>query len=1391
MRNLSILRDSICKFPVEKGDHDVRLCTDSDTSHIYAADVTHSTVCCLSGLNQVLWTRNLRENLEDTSDDSLGPRSRVAGVAYLQELEALCITATGGEILLVQGPKEVQEVGKLQEGIICSAWSPDQEFLAICTGSRQLVLMNKEWEVLAEDSVDAVHEPEDDIPSELNVSNGASITWRGDGKYFATVSAPAGSDVASSLRVWQTEGCALHAVGKTPSMGLYTVLAWQPNGRHLYAAHAQGPHHRVVLYETNGLEHGGFDVPRSGRLTQLSWSSNSELLAVVLTNATAGDKQGNEDVLQIWHRSNWHWYLKQEQVYAEGQGVRVRWDEVAALRLHVASGAGWYRQVDLAMERTVSRSGTAAVVDGATLLLTPLQRALVPPPMCAVAAVFPHSVQCLAFGTHQGHEVVAGVTSSNELIVVQAKEGDLWEPTTEAELDDMETEGIQQAVIQPHTVALAGPLVEGAIIRSIVWLTGSSSLLVIGTPVPEEGGGEQEHTDILQQLSISWEDGTEQPTATATTTERASGCIRIAEAAAHEGALLQMQDGSMWTYASRDDEGLSPCGPGANFPMPCPFMVPTPLAALQHLGGDTAPAVGLSEGGQLYWGSAPIQGACTSVAVRGQGPGGPFLLYTTRDNMLHTLPFALLGLQSAKPAQLAPKPGMPANKGLGAGKYDNLYTAMHAAMRPQGAQGARDITIRAVEQGARLLAAPPDGVRVVLQMPRGNLEGICPRVLVLAGIAAHLQVHEYGEAFELTSNNRVDLNVIVDYAWPQFLTHAEDFVGEVEYDQDIVDLLTSLKKESVTNEGGMYAAAMPPPPSQPEADRSSPSLTDVSANDQEAVQQDVSHANKIELVARALRGALLASPGGQGRFLKPILATYAVVGDLEGALGIIKEVKERQLAADEGTPPGGEGTGKGSDGDDDLQLGQASLTAEQGLKHMLLTVDVERLYRTALGMYDIQLAYMVVAHSQRDPGEYLMELQQLVKAPTEGLRRHAMDLHLARFDRALHHLVHAGQDHFPKALQLARAKGLLRELLHLVGDRAEDRKAVLGVYGEVLSQRNMQEDSALAFTAAQDLPRALQAYKVAGHWQMALTLAGRLGWQEAQVKRLAAELVDGLSSLGNLAGAAAVAVHYLADLDNGVTLLTQAREWREALRLAYKHGRDDLVDTVIAPASAEAAASTVSDVREERERVSKYLTRLKEVRHKRSAMQAALAADDEEAQPSGRDFDDTASEASSAVSGMSAYQGSTTTGTSSVTGSSGRPASTVGGKKPHKRKQKKDKSGRIRQGSPEEERALGQHIAALAPSPKQLTEAGQLAELLTLLGHEADARVLQQQLSSLLAEQQAAQQFITDNPPPEVSTQQKQHQQHTQNATAKQAAASVVDWKWDILRPVTMPLWPG
>lgn len=65
------------------------------------------------------------------------------------------------------------------------------------------------------------------------------------------------------LRMWTREG-QLHAVGQdTP--GLQPVLAWQPNGRHLFALQQQpdGQQH-ILLLESNGLQHGQFDLSIAG-----------------------------------------------------------------------------------------------------------------------------------------------------------------------------------------------------------------------------------------------------------------------------------------------------------------------------------------------------------------------------------------------------------------------------------------------------------------------------------------------------------------------------------------------------------------------------------------------------------------------------------------------------------------------------------------------------------------------------------------------------------------------------------------------------------------------------------------------------------------------------------------------------------------------------------------------------------------------------------------------------------------------------------------------------------------------------------------------------------------------------------------------------------------------
>lgn len=72
------------------------------------------------------------------------------------------------------------------------------------------------------------------------------------------------------------------------------------------------------------------------------------------------------------------------------------------------------------------------------------------------------------------------------------------------------------------------------------------------------------------------------------------------------------------------------------------------------------------------------------LQIRSGGAGGAYLLYTTRENVMYTLRFSeLLSWVVATPSAEHVNGGaqFPRNRGVGAGKQENHYTAMHAAMR--------------------------------------------------------------------------------------------------------------------------------------------------------------------------------------------------------------------------------------------------------------------------------------------------------------------------------------------------------------------------------------------------------------------------------------------------------------------------------------------------------------------------------------------------------------------------------------------------------------------------------------------------------------------------------------------------------------------------------------
>lgn len=105
----------------------------------------------------------------------------------------------------------------------------------------------------------------------------------------------------------------------------------------------------------------------------------------------------------------------------------------------------------------------------------------------------------------------------------------------------------------------------------------------------------------------------------------------------------------------------------------------------------------------------------------------------------------------------------------------------------------KDERCRSIERGAKLVAVMPTTYSLVLQMPRGNLETIYPRALVLAGIRKSITAKDYKTAFFACRSQRVDMNILHDYAPQQFMSNVLLFVKQLKKAEHIDLFLSQLR----------------------------------------------------------------------------------------------------------------------------------------------------------------------------------------------------------------------------------------------------------------------------------------------------------------------------------------------------------------------------------------------------------------------------------------------------------------------------------------------------------------------------------------------------------------------------------------------------------------------
>lgn len=467
----------------------------------------------------------------------------------------------------------------------------------------------------------------------------------------------------------------------------------------------------------------------------------------------------------------------------------------------------------------------------------------------------------------------------------------------------------------------------------------------------------------------------------------------------------------------------------------------------------------------------------------------------------------------------------------------------------------KDERCRNVERGAKIVTVMPTAYALVLQMPRGNLETIYPRALVLAGIRRCISELDYRQAFEICRTHRVDMNILHDYAPEQFMASIELILNQIEKVEFVDLLLSSLTNDNVAE--SIYKETHISPLSPPTTNEIQPGFG----------PSTISH-SKVNRICDAFIQSLSHMPS---RNVQNTVTAYVckIPPDLESALKLISQLRVH---------------GKHEE-------------LEAAVDHICFLADVNQLYDTALGLYDLEVTLLIAQQSQKDPREYLPYLQRL--HDLSPLRRQfAIDDDLKRCDKALMHL-HA-LEAFDELKQYVAKHELYNASIELYRYDQTKLNELTRMFADFLSSQNRYKEAGIAYEFVQDYAAAFEIYRSGSLWQECLAAGALAQIPDNELKIVAADFAASLEEAKEFHGAATIQRDHLSNLEGAARLLCKGFDFMQAIRLAVTHRRPDLLKTIIDPGLIEASGVTTELLAEMKSQLSAQIPRIRELRQKKS-----------------------------------------------------------------------------------------------------------------------------------------------------------------------------------------------
>ncbi|TPX36697.1 hypothetical protein SmJEL517_g01227 [Synchytrium microbalum] len=1028
----------------------------------------------------------------------------IVALQYLPESQSVFVALKGGDICLIATVDgrlgdQHEVVGTVEGGILCSSWSPDGDLLSIVTGRWTLLLMSRDYDVISEVAIH-VNEAGEDAQVALGWGKKETQFHGSAGKAAAAIKKP---DIVNAL---------------SPDDDNKPRLSWRGDAQYLSCSVIDEVMMRRVVrvYSREGVLQSTSEAVE-GLECVLSWRPSGNLIAStqcikdrhdVVFFERNGLRHGEFELRQphatkvrelAWNADSTIlavWLERDDQDSNQPSSVIQLWttmnyhwylkQEINALPGDSFVGLTWDPEV-LYRLHLVQKSGIYRQIEVAYDTFT--STSLNPNSPATVAVIDGTNLLITPFRHLNIPPPMSAFTVSLPVAAVNIAFGaghcgdDFVVLMSDGSVGVFESCSVVKPVKEPRrTGTFRLPNTTEIAYRQIAWIA-SNLIIVLGTRF-------ESSSDVVTAIVFeSSQDGLKIVDSHQIAKARNARWIRLHHSISTGTTVLEGVDGSCF-QVNKESWSLHPFRLCPKLPTPCNW-----ISVLTLGDDDEISMIGLTSRNRLYCNQNTISTDCMSYTLHDE-----FLIVST---MTHTAMFYPL---SAEPSVFGTIPEW--------GEFN-----------------------RAVERGSRCVVAVPGGINLVLQMPRGNLETVAPRALVLSAVRRSLDGLDFQTAFIHSRKHRIDLNLLFDHNPALFMDNLKLFITQIE-DPDYLNLfLSSLKNEDVTlNMYRRTAAYKHPAP--------------------EVV------AEKTNTICDAVRNMLETIDGK--KYVQTILTAFVRRNppDLEAAITRIRQ----------------------------LRIEESVEAAESALKYVVFLADANRLYDVALSMYDLQLVVMVAQHTLKDPREYLPFLSEIQKLRPEH-QKFRIDDALGNREKALSHLRDAGPDHWEECIKYVKTHKLYRAALEVFEQDAEKLRIMLEIYADHLLEAMNFEDAAIILELCGKRAEALDAYRRATRWQEAFSLAHQLSWPEQDMIEMAQELADELAQ-GRIRDAVTVLLEYAKDVDGAVALLLTGVYWLDAIRIAHSSNRVDLIDKRIKPAIAEAASQMIEDLQEISAACKKCQTRL-------------------------------------------------------------------------------------------------------------------------------------------------------------------------------------------------------